>query len=142
MFCDLEQLKFSAISQSPCPILATLSASPHKVHTSQVVSSTPTLVPGFHPPPGPKVNSGGELSKAEYRGELWREWALHTYEWLALASLGPADRVKASDSIDPYLSTYSVEQEEGEEGGREMTRVTFRGIVPAVWIRELWVVFW
>lgn len=143
IFCDLGQVKSSnAFSSTPCPILAALLASPCEAHVPQITSSQPVLVPSFYPPPGSKIYGGGESQEAEYQREVWREWGLHVFEWLALASLGPADRINASDSIDPYLSTYSVEQEKSEESGQAITRMTFRGIIPATWVGELWKDVW
>lgn len=147
IFCDLGQLKSGTTSPPPpppppCPILAVLLASPHDVHVPQIIPSPPLLVPSFHPPPGSRIHGGGVSQAAEYQREVWREWATHVYEWLALVSLGPADRIKVADRADTYLSTYSVEQEEGKEGGTGVTRLTFRGMVPAGWIGDFWKTAW
>lgn len=139
VFCDLEQTKPPS-PPSPCSILAALGALPRDMntHLSQTLTSA-VLVPSFHPPPGSRIRGGGTSSSAEYQREVWYEWALHVYEWLALVSVGPADRIMAGDSVDPYLSTYSVE---GKKGGVDVTRLTFRGLIPASWIADLWKFVW
>lgn len=143
MFCDLEQTK-SPSPLPPCPILVALGALPrtmNNMHLSQIPTST-LQVPSFHPPPGSMIRGGGGSLAAEYQRDVWQDWALHVYEWLALVSLGPADRIMASDNVDPYLSTYSVEQAEGKKGGMPVTRLTFRGLLPALWIADLWKFVW
>lgn len=141
IFCDLNQTKSETNAPPPpCPILAALSASPREIQVPQHVSS-PVFAPSFYPPPGSKILGGGKGQKPEYQREVWRDWALHVHEWLALVILGPADRIKASDMVDTYLSTYSVEQDGAKSGG-DVTRLTFKGMVPAQWINEVWKVIW
>lgn len=139
VFCDLVQVKSG--TTPPCPILASLGGSPPNVNAQQVVTSA-VRVPSFHPPKGAMIQGGGTSSAAEYQREVWREWAIHVYEWLALASVGPADRIKAADNVDSYLSTYYVEQEEGKKDGIQVTRLTFRGLIPAAWIASFWKFVW
>lgn len=139
VFCDLVQLKSG--TTPPCPILAPLGGSLCSVDRQQVVLSA-VRVPSFCPPTGAKIQGGGTSPAAEYQREVWREWAIHVYEWLALVSLGPADRIKAADKADPYLSTYSVEQEDGKKNGIQVTRLTFRGLIPAAWIADFWKFVW
>lgn len=142
MFCDLEQTK-SPLPLLSCPILAALGALPRNMnmHLSQIPNSA-LRVPSLHPPPGSMIRGEGKSLAAEYQREVWQEWALHVYEWLALVSLGPADRIMAGDNVDPYLSTYSVDQAEGKKGGIPVTRLTFRGLLPALWIADLWKFVW
>lgn len=139
VFCDLIEAKSG--TTPPCPILTSLGSSPPNVNVQQVATSA-VRVPSFYPPKDTRIQGGGTSPVAEYQREVWREWAIHVYEWLALASLGPADRIKAADNVDSYLSTYSVEQEEGKKGEIQVTRLTFRGLVPAAWIAGLWKFVW
>ncbi|CAZ86033.1 unnamed protein product [Tuber melanosporum] len=135
LFCDLDQQK----NPIDCPILAALGAAPRQVQVPEVTSSSPVKVPSFDPPPGSVPQGGGTSLGAEYNREVWRDWAMHVYEWLALANWGPADRVIEGDNIDSYLSTYAVDQGEFEgEAGAGLTRVRFRGMIPAGWILGVW----
>ncbi|CUS13546.1 unnamed protein product [Tuber aestivum] len=135
LFCDLDQQK----NHIDCPILTALGATSRQVQVPEVTSSSLVKVPSFDPPPGSVPQGGGASLGAEYNREVWRDWAMHVYEWLALANLGPADRVIAGDNIDPYLSAYAVDQGEYEgEAGMGLTRVRFRGMIPAGWILSVW----
>ncbi|RPB01241.1 hypothetical protein L873DRAFT_1677585 [Choiromyces venosus 120613-1] len=135
LFCDLDQQK----SPIDCPILAALGATPRQIQVPEVTASSPVKVPSFDSPPGSVPQGGGTSLEAEYNREVWRDWAMHVYEWLALANWGPADRVIAADNIDSYLSTYAVDHGEYEgETGMGLTRVRFRGMIPAAWILEVW----
>jgi len=93
-------------------------------------------VPSFLPPPNCRLHGGGKSAEAEYHRDIWREWAMEVYEYLSLLALpsGPADRAKAADKVDPYLSTYIVD--EAHLGA--VTRVRFVGLLPAKWIDRLW----
>jgi ribonuclease P/MRP protein subunit RPP40 len=136
LFCDLEQDREES---GPCPILASLGCTPRQVQLPEVSASEPVKVPSLDPPPESRAQGGGSSPQAEYNREVWRDWAVHIYEWIALANLGAANRLKAKDNVDPYLSTYSVQQEEGEEErAMGVTRVRFQGMIPAFWILQLW----
>lgn len=93
-------------------------------------------VPSFLPPPNCRPHGGGKSAEAEYHRDIWREWAMEVYEYLSLLALpsGPADRTKAANKVDPYLSTYTVD--EARLGA--VTRVRFVGLLPAKWIDGLW----
>jgi len=135
LFCDLDQQK----NPVDCPILAALGAAARQVQVPEVTSSSSVKVPSFDSPPGSVPQGGGTSPGAEYNREVWRDWATHVYEWLALANFGPADRVIADDNIDSYLSAYAVDQGEYEgEAGMGLTRVRFRGMIPAGWVLGLW----
>ena len=137
LFCDLGQS--GSTSETPCTVLASLGCTPREIQQPEVRTSEALRVPSFVSPPGSKPQGGGSSPQAEYNREVWRDWAMHVYEWLALANLGPAHRIKEKDNVDPYLSTYSVEHEEGEEEeAMKVTRLRFRGMVPAPWIYQLW----
>ena len=72
--------------------------------------------------------------KTEYSREAWREWAVDQLEWLGLVSLG-ADRIKAADNIDPYLSTYQVP--EPLDTPMKVVRMRWRGLIPAEFIGDV-----
>ncbi|KAL1857269.1 hypothetical protein Plec18167_004747 [Paecilomyces lecythidis] len=56
-------------------------------------------------------------------------------EWIALVSLG-SPRVVAGDSVDPYLSRYSVPQVELSKPS-DLVSLKWRGLIPAHWINQL-----
>jgi ribonuclease P/MRP protein subunit RPP40 len=61
---------------------------------------------------------------------------MEVYEYLSLLILpyGPADRIKAADSVDTYLSTYTVDDAHSDS----ITQIRLSGLVPARWVNELW----
>ncbi|KAH8154360.1 uncharacterized protein LAJ45_02128 [Morchella importuna] len=135
LFCDLNQAKMPETVS--CPVLSALSALPRDMQMPVVVATTDVLVPGLVAPEGSRIAGGGKSEKAEFHREMWREWALGVYEWLAMVQLGAtgaADRVRVRDTVDPLLSTYEVE--DGVAGS--VMRLTWRGMVPATWIGRLW----
>lgn len=80
---------------------------------------------------------GAGRSDAEvYHREVWKDWVMETYEWLALVLLpaGPADRLYAQDAVDPLLSVYAVD--DAQVG--DLTRVRISGVLPARWVEDLW----
>ncbi|KAL7276358.1 hypothetical protein RUND412_000661 [Rhizina undulata] len=125
LFLDLSQ------PETPCPLLTALSATAHEIHP-QILSTAPLLIPTLQPPNA--VITSENTLEPEFEKELWEEWVLHVYEWLALASF-PADRIKEGDKVDPLLSVYSVDT---EGAGVGVTRMRFRGIISAEWIWKLW----
>ncbi|KMU73254.1 hypothetical protein CISG_09987 [Coccidioides immitis RMSCC 3703] len=56
-------------------------------------------------------------------------------EWLALAFLG-TPRLNADDSIDPYLSRYSVPNKENCTSSN-LVKLTWKGLLPSHWITQL-----
>ncbi|KAI5788135.1 ribonuclease P [Pyronema domesticum] len=94
-------------------------------------------VPTFTPPPNALPHGGGKSPEAIYHREVWRDWAMETYEYLSLLSLpgdSAADRIKADDKVDSFLSSYAVE--DATRG--EVARVRFRGLMWAKWVEEVW----
>lgn len=65
--------------------------------------------------------------------ELCQEFS----EWLALVSLG-SPRVVAGDSVDPYLSRYSVPQVETTKPSA-LVSLRWHGFVPSHWVTNLFI---
>jgi ribonuclease P/MRP protein subunit RPP40 len=79
----------------------------------------------------------GELgTMGKLRRDGGGSWAMEVYEYFSILTLpsGPADRAKTADKVDPYLSTYTVD--EAHLGA--VTKVRFVGLLPAKWIDGLW----
>ncbi|KAI5808895.1 ribonuclease P 40kDa subunit-domain-containing protein [Peziza echinospora] len=146
LFCDLTQLKSYQPSSSKstsstsalastttpnqnCPILQKLKSIPRPL-SPQIHISEDLIVPSMRCPEG--LAPQGET---EYSREAWREWAVDQLEWLGLVSLD-ADRIKAADTIDPYLSTYQVP--EPLDTPMKIVRMRWRGLVPAQFIGDVW----
>lgn len=73
--------------------------------------------------------------------EDFEEWALETYEWISLVGLG-SPRVLSSDTIDTYLSRYRVPNAAAAlESPRTkcMVALTWTGLLPGEWIRDLFI---
>ncbi|KAI5819732.1 ribonuclease P 40kDa subunit-domain-containing protein [Pyronema omphalodes] len=106
----------------------------------QITRTVTTLgqlnIPTFTPPPNAIPHGGGKSQEAIYHREVWRDWAIETYEYLSLLSLPSdtaADRIKADDKVDSFLSSYAVE--DATRG--EVTRVRFRGFMGAKWVNHV-----
>lgn len=56
-------------------------------------------------------------------------------EWLALVSLD-SERIHADDNISPYLSRYVVPDREHCQSSN-LVKITWTGLIPSYWIREL-----
>lgn len=91
------------------------------------------LVPSFKAPPNSRPHGGGKSDEANYHREVWRDWAMEIYEYLSLLLL-PADRIRAADRVDSYLSTYAIDDTHVDS----ITRVRFSGLIPATWVEKLW----
>jgi hypothetical protein len=61
---------------------------------------------------------------------------IHEYLSLLLLPWGPADRLKASDSVDPYLSTYAVDEPKSSPAA--VTRLQLVGLISAKWVEGFW----
>lgn len=96
--------------------------------------SEPLSIPSFSAPEGE-----GPIKGTEYTKETWKEWALDIHEWLGMAVID-ADRIKASDVVDPYLSTYQVPNP--IKKSQKLTRLRWRGMIPAGFIHKMWADLW
>ena len=68
----------------------------------------------------------------------FEHWSLETYEWLSLVA-GGSPRVLREDTVDPFLSRYQVPDASAEKSLNLVT-LTWVGLVPASWIRTLFVI--
>ena len=75
-------------------------------------------------------------SEASTSRQGFEQWALETYEWLGLVSL-QSPRVLQSDSLDPYLSRYKVQESSSELNAKVLVGMEWKGFFPATWIRNL-----
>ncbi|KAI5855928.1 ribonuclease P 40kDa subunit-domain-containing protein [Tricharina praecox] len=126
LFADL-------FSPAPASIPSVVQQFPARTATPEVSALADISIPTFVAPPGSTPHGGGKSAEANYHREVWRDWAMEVYEYLSLVLLG-ADRLRADDSVDPYLSTYAVEN----AAVGSVTRVRLRGLVSAKWVEELW----
>ncbi|KAF8252284.1 hypothetical protein K440DRAFT_633551 [Wilcoxina mikolae CBS 423.85] len=144
LFADLSLSNCAALdppatSPSTLPAPATpeiLNQFPARTITPQIDSFPDVLVPSFKAPPNSRPHGGGKSEEANYHREVWRDWAMEIYEYLSLLLLpsGPADRIKAADSVDTYLSTYAVDDAHPDS----ITRIRLSGLIPARWVDEFW----
>ncbi|KAI5800082.1 ribonuclease P 40kDa subunit-domain-containing protein [Geopyxis carbonaria] len=98
-------------------------------------------IPSFAAPLDAVPHGGGKTLEANYNREVWRDWAMEVYEYLGLLQMPgdrPADRIGAAGSIDPYLSTYSVGDEDDGVYTGGVTRLRVSGLLSAQWIESLW----
>ncbi|KAI1029573.1 hypothetical protein LB503_007976 [Fusarium chuoi] len=75
----------------------------------------------------PEVLSGNDRESLEY-------FATEVYEWFSLIRLG-SSRVEPHDSIDPYLSRYSVPGNDPKES--KVCKLSWEGFMSAQWLRGL-----
>lgn len=83
------------------------------------------LLPGLDP--SEALNSRDNLE----------DWAVGTLEWLSLVAM-QSPRVMSADIIDTYLSRYQV-PEGGADNSCPMVIISWKGLLPAVWIRSLFI---
>ncbi|EAS27643.3 ribonuclease P/MRP protein subunit RPP40 [Coccidioides immitis RS] len=107
---------------------------PIKRHSPQIFSCTSTksrfqnvLTPSFTP-------STFQAESEQAISEL-SDTCVEIQEWLALAFLG-TPRLNADDSIDPYLSRYSVPNKENCTSSN-LVKLTWKGLLPSHWITQL-----
>ena len=65
----------------------------------------------------------------------FEHWCLETYEWFSLVAAG-SPRVLRGDIVDPFLSRYQVPDANAEKSLNLVT-LTWIGLIPATWIRAL-----
>ncbi|KAJ9272106.1 hypothetical protein DTO212C5_1869 [Paecilomyces variotii] len=105
--------------------------SPLEKHHPTIVSCSP-LRKDYHDVLVPPIDMGGlvDASQDDVQ-DLCQEFS----EWIALVSLG-SPRVVAGDSVDPYLSRYSVPQVEISKPS-DLVSLKWRGLIPSHWISQL-----
>lgn len=74
-------------------------------------------------------------TKSSSCADDFEDWAVETHEWLNLLAMN-SPRVFLEDSIDPFLSRYQV-PEGDSKNAHSMVIVTWNGLIPASWIRQL-----
>lgn len=80
-----------------------------------------------------------DLAEASDSNAEFEDWALEIYEWLGLTSLN-SPRLIASDDIDPYLSRYRIPAANSERATPcNLVKLSWNALVPALWIRELFI---
>lgn len=138
LFADLDPKPQDSL-QTPVEVLSQV---PSRGATPQVSILDNVRVPSFISPHDAVPQGGGNSEEANYHREVWRDWAMEVYEYMALLLMPegkPADRVRAADEIDPYLSTYVVGDQEDEEAGvGSVTRISFSGLLGKEWVLMLW----
>ena len=67
--------------------------------------------------------------------ECLQESCRELSEWLALVALN-SPRVQTGDSIDPYLSRYVVPRH-GDSESLNFIKISWRGLIPPMWITQL-----
>ncbi|KAF5239434.1 hypothetical protein FANTH_9952 [Fusarium anthophilum] len=75
----------------------------------------------------PEILSENDRESLEY-------FVTEVYEWFSLIRLG-SSRVEPRDSIDPYLSRYSVPGDDPEES--KVCKLSWEGFMSAQWLRGL-----
>lgn len=138
LFADLESPQSNSM-QSPVEALSQFT--PRSVRSELSVLEN-VRIPEFVAPRGAVPHGGGKSEEANYHREVWRDWAIEVYEYLALLMMPdgkPADRLRSSDSVDPYLSTYVVGDQEDENSKTgDIVRISFSGVLSKGWISQVW----
>ncbi|EWG49344.1 hypothetical protein FVEG_08905 [Fusarium verticillioides 7600] len=93
--------------------------------TSSISQDIAVLQPSLNV--DPEVLSENDRESLEY-------FATEVYEWFSLIRLG-SSRVKPRDSIDPYLSRYSVPGDDPKES--KVCKLSWEGFMSAQWLRGL-----
>lgn len=123
----------SSCSSSTVAVPETLRQFPTRTIVPHTDTFADVLVPSLKAPPNSRPHGGGKSEEANYHREVWRDWAMEIYEYLSLLLL-PADRIRAADRVDSYLSTYAIDDAHVDS----ITRIRFSGLIPATWVERLW----
>ncbi|KAJ8132930.1 hypothetical protein O1611_g700 [Lasiodiplodia mahajangana] len=113
LFCNL-----SKTAPSPDPI---------DQHCPIKYTTNPTLVQNMSmkiPPLGIPPAALIDQSRSELEA-----YATDVYEWLSLVRL-ESPRVKLGDSIDPYLSTYTIPGDSSESSEGRLCKISWQGFIP------------
>ena len=134
VFSSPQPFLFADLSYpAPTTVPSIISQTPSRTAAPEVSVMADLNIPTFVSPAGSTPHGGGKSAEANYHREVWRDWAMEVYEYLSLVLLG-ADRLRADDNVDPYLSTYAVE----DAVVGSVARVRLRGLVSAKWVEEFW----
>lgn len=79
-------------------------------------------------PPQSSLCKGGKLDLEEFATDM--------YEWLSLVRLD-SPRITAGDTIDPYLSRYSVPNYQDDPKPATLCKVSWQGFIDPNWTRQL-----
>ncbi|KAF5588698.1 ribonuclease P MRP subunit POP1 [Fusarium pseudocircinatum] len=93
--------------------------------TSSISQDIAVLQPSLNV--DPEILSENDRESLEY-------FATEVYEWFSLIRLG-SSRVEPRDSIDPYLSRYSVPGDDPKES--KVCKLSWEGFMSAQWLRGL-----
>lgn len=70
----------------------------------------------------------------------FEDWATETHEWISLLSL-ESPRILGIDQIDSFLCRYAVPRSESTTTSG-IVKIQWRGLMPATWVRSLFVQLW
>ncbi|WEW61568.1 ribonuclease P subunit [Emydomyces testavorans] len=110
---------------------------PIKKHHPQIFSCTPKISSLHNILTPPLTQSTFQTAQGDQASSLLRETCAATQEWLALVRL-EAPRIRADDSIDPYLSRYTVPDREHCTSSN-LVKLTWTGLIPSKWITQLFI---
>lgn len=144
LFSDIAGQASSTATDTTGPTItpSALSQSTPRPPRSSVTDMENLRVPGFVAPKDAVPHGGGKSATANYHREVWRDWAMEVYEYLALLLVPGgrgADRLSATDNVDSYLSVYGVgEQEDVKPTVGSVTRISVSGVLSKEWIAKAW----
>ncbi|KAA8909148.1 ribonuclease P 40kDa subunit-domain-containing protein [Sphaerosporella brunnea] len=144
LFADLSPSKLSSsgsgssAADSAAAIPEIITKFPVRTPVPVVETFTDVRIPAFRAPTNSRPHGGGKSEEANYNRGIWRDWVMEIHEYLSLLLLpsGPADRLRATTSVDPYLSTYAVDDE--LESPSTVTKLQLVGLIPAKWAEAFW----
>ncbi|KAK8096778.1 hypothetical protein PG999_012722 [Apiospora kogelbergensis] len=118
---------FLNLSQTPDPDPLADFAPVKYTSSPTVTGDCHTLIPVITPPQS-SLCKGGKLDLEEFATDM--------YEWLSLVRLD-SPRITAGDTIDPYLSRYSVPNYQDDPKPATLCKVSWQGFIDPNWTRQL-----
>ena len=87
-----------------------------------------------------------DLTHSMASDEEFEEWSLEIYEWLSLVGI-ESPRVHLGDSIDPFLCRWRLPlrpscPEDSSLSHCDVKTLIWHGLLPAWWIRNLFIELW
>ncbi|KAJ6259095.1 hypothetical protein Dda_5992 [Drechslerella dactyloides] len=133
LFCDLNQESLGTSNPGSDASSVTGLTVPTTLKTT-----TPSITRANHPIKLITFNHTiPQKPTLDYDRAVFYDWAYALHEWLALASIN-ADRLHATQSVDPLLSRYEVPTDDQEEATvGKLARISWRGFIPAEYISKI-----
>lgn len=137
LFCNLStsgRIPSPEPSHSRFSHLAEPSPDPLQQYAPVKFTSDPGLIPSLYLQ-APSLTIPSDVAASGDRTQL-ETLATDLYEWVSLVRL-QSPRIRAGDSVDPYLSRYQIPEDHGSAVDATFGMIRWQGFLTSEWIRQL-----